>query len=221
MNDQERVLSFWLEPKPTTEDELAARQKLWFMGGKELDAQIEREFGGLVESARRGELDAWAATARGRLALVILLDQFTRNLYRGSPQAFASDAKAVALSASGYEANLFEGLDAIDHMFLSLPFSHAEDLELQKRAVRNAVHFARGVRPEWKNLMRAGVDFARKHLDVIARFGRFPHRNAVLGRESTAGRKGISRILTRRRAVALIWARGHAEPGLALGLVLG
>ena len=189
MNDQERVLSFWLEPKPTTEDELAARQKTWFMGGKELDEQIEREFGAQVESARRGELDDWAATARGRLALVILLDQFTRNLYRGSPQAFASDAKAVALCASGYDANLFEGLDALDHMFLSLPFSHAEDLELQKRAVRHAVHFARGVRPEWKNLTRAGVNFARKHLDVIARFGRFPHRNAVLGRESSAEEK--------------------------------
>ena len=134
MNDQERVLSFWLEPKPTTEDELATRQKMWFMGGKAIDEQIEREFAGLVESARRGELDAWAATARGRLALVILLDQFTRNLHRGSPQAFASDAKAVALSASGYDANLFEGLDAIDHMFLSLPFSHAGDLESARAA---------------------------------------------------------------------------------------
>ena len=189
MNEQDRVLSFWIEPKPVTDEEMGARGKLWFMGGKELDQQIEGQFRGLVEAAKRGELDGWAATPRGCLALVILLDQFTRNIYRGSPEAFASDPKAVALSAAGYDTNLFEGLDAIDHMFLSLPFSHAENLEHQKRGVRNAVHQTRGVRPEWKKMMVAGVDFARKHLDVIARFGRFPHRNALLGRESTPDEK--------------------------------
>jgi uncharacterized protein (DUF924 family) len=186
MSDQDRVLSFWLEPKPTTEEALGARQKVWFMGGKEIDRQIDEKFRSLVDAAARGELDGWAATARGRLALVILLDQFPRNIYRGTPQSFAADAKAVALSASGYDSNLFDGLDALDHMFLSLPFSHAEDLELQKRAVRHAVHYALGAPAEWRSMTRAGVDFARKHLDVIARFGRFPHRNAVLGRESTA-----------------------------------
>ncbi len=185
MSDQDRVLSFWIEPKPATEDELAARQKIWFMGGKELDQQIDREFRGLVEAAARGELDGWTATPRGRLALVILLDQFTRNIYRGSPQAFATDAKAVEIATAGYEAKAFDAFDAIDHMFLSLPFSHSENLEHQKRAVRHGVHFANTARPEWKKMMRQAVDFARKHLDVIARFGRFPHRNAVLGREST------------------------------------
>ena len=185
MNDHDRVLAFWLEPKPETEAQLAERQKLWFMGGKEVDRQIDEQFRGVVEAAARGELDDWAHTARGRLALVILLDQFPRNLYRGSPRAFATDAKAVALSADFYDAQAFAGFDALDHMFLSLPFSHAEDLELQKRAVGHAVHYALGARPEWKAMVRAGVDFARKHLDVIARFGRFPHRNAVLGREST------------------------------------
>jgi uncharacterized protein (DUF924 family) len=143
------------------------------------------EFGELVERAARGELDDWAATARGRQALVILLDQFTRNLYRGSPQAFASDAKAVELAASGYDAGMFDALDTIDHMFLFLPFSHSENLEHQKRAVRQAVRSASSARPEWKKMAVNAVDFARKHLDVIARFGRFPHRNAVLGRAST------------------------------------
>jgi uncharacterized protein (DUF924 family) len=189
MSAQDDVLAFWIEPKPVTEEALAERGKIWFMGGKEIDRQIEEKFRGLVEAAARGELDSWAATARGRLALVILLDQFTRNLYRGTPQGFASDSKALALSASGYEANLFDGLDAIDHMFLTLPFSHAEDLEHQKRAVRHSVHYAQSARPEWKKMMRQGVDFARKHLDVIARFGRFPHRNAVLGRENTPEEK--------------------------------
>jgi uncharacterized protein (DUF924 family) len=189
MSDVDRVLSYWLEPKPVTEDELAQRGKIWFMGGKDVDREIDEKFRALVEAAERSELDSWAATGRGRLALVILLDQFTRNVHRGSPQAFASDAKAVALSASGYDAKLFDDFDAIDHMFLSLPFSHSENLEHQKRAVRHSVKYAIGARPEWKKMLRQGVDFARKHLDVIARFGRFPHRNAVLGRESTPEEK--------------------------------
>jgi len=183
------VLSFWIEPKPLTEDELSLAGKKWFMGGAALDQEIGERFRGLVEAAKRGELDAWAETVRGRLALVILLDQFTRNIYRGSAEAFASDPKAVALSKSGYDANLFESFDAIEHMFMALPMSHAENLELQKRAVAISVRAASRARPEWKKMMRMGVDFARKHLDVIARFGRFPHRNAVLGRESTPEEK--------------------------------
>jgi len=189
MDEQDKVLSFWIEPKPVTEEELASRGKIWFMGGKEIDQQINEKFRGLVESAKSGELEGWEKTPRGRLALVILLDQFTRNIYRGSAEAFASDPKALALSAAGYDAKLFDGLDAIDHMFLSLPFSHSENLEHQKRAVRHAVHYTRGARAEWKKMLLSGVDFARKHLDVIARFGRFPHRNAVLGRESTPEEK--------------------------------
>jgi uncharacterized protein (DUF924 family) len=189
MSEHDQVLEYWIEPKPASEEELAARGKIWFMGGSDVDREINEKFRALVEAAERGELDSWGATARGRLALVILLDQFTRNIHRGTPKAFASDAKAVALSASGYDSKLFDDLDAIDHLFLSLPFSHSEDLEHQKRAVRHGVHYAVGARPEWKKMMRQGVDFARKHLDVIARFGRFPHRNAVLGRESTPEEK--------------------------------
>jgi uncharacterized protein (DUF924 family) len=185
MDAQSQVLSFWVEPKPVTDEELAAAGKKWFLGGKELDREIDERFRGLVEAAKRGELDDWAETPRGRLALVILLEQFTRNIYRGTAEAFESDPKAAELSVSGYDASLFEAFDAIDHMFMSLPMTHAEDLALQKRSVAIAVHETQRARPEWKKTLRGGVDFARKHLDVIARFGRFPHRNAVLGRAST------------------------------------
>src|SRR5688572_23981658 len=99
MQEQDNVRSFWIEPKPATEAELAARGKIWFMGGKELDQEINEKFRPLVEAAAHGKLDGWAETARGRLALIILLDQFTRNIYRGSPEAFASDPKTAALSA--------------------------------------------------------------------------------------------------------------------------
>jgi uncharacterized protein (DUF924 family) len=189
MEEQDKVLSFWIEPKPASEDELAARGKTWFMGGKEIDQEINEKFRGMVEAATHGKLDGWAETARGRLALIILLDQFTRNIYRGSPEAFACDPKAAALSANGYDSNLFASFDAIDHMFASLPLCHSEDIQHQRRAVRNNVQCALHCKPEWKKFMRGGVDFARKHLDVIARFGRFPHRNAVLGRESSPEEK--------------------------------
>jgi uncharacterized protein (DUF924 family) len=189
MDEQDKVLSFWIEPKPATEDEISARGKIWFMGGKELDQEINEKFRGLVEAATHGKLDGWAETARGRLALIILLDQFTRNIYRGSPEAFARDPKAAALSVNGYDSNLFANFDSIDHMFASLPLSHSEDIQHQRRAVRNNVQCALHAKPEWKKFMRGGVDFARKHLDVIARFGRFPHRNAVLGRESSPEEK--------------------------------
>ena len=188
-DEQLRVLSFWIEPKPLSEEELAQASKRWFQGGPALDQEIGERFRGLVEAAKEGKLDGWAASARGRLALVILLDQFTRNIYRGSAEAFASDPKAVALVADGYDTNLFASFDTIDHLFAFLPFCHSENLEHQKRAVSLVVREATRTRDEWKKMMRQTVDFGRKHLDVIARFGRFPHRNAVLGRESTPEEK--------------------------------
>src|SRR5258706_16091447 len=92
------VLQFWLEPHPTTEDELAARNRFWFGSSDELDAKIRSRFGELVERARAGSLDGWAETPRGALALVILLDQFSRNVYRGRAEAFACDARALDIA---------------------------------------------------------------------------------------------------------------------------
>jgi uncharacterized protein (DUF924 family) len=185
MSDIDRVWQFWLEPKPLSEADLQVRGRLWFGGGPEVDAQIQAEFGALVERARAGELMDWAKTPRGRLALIILIDQFPRNIHRGSPEAFAKDGLALALARDGFSDGSFDGLDSIERLFALLPFSHAEDLELQRRALWHAQQAALDARPEWKGMMRGSVDFARKHLDVIARFGRFPHRNATLGRVSS------------------------------------
>jgi uncharacterized protein (DUF924 family) len=185
MQDVESILSFWLEPKPATEEQLKERGKLWFGGGPDLDRQVKDRFGALLERARTGELDSWASEARSRLALIILLDQFSRNVYRGSPDAFAQDEKALELARTGLDANLFDGMDALDRLFVTLPFSHAEDLDAQKRAVRSCQAAIFGAPPAWRKMLTDTVDFGRKHLDVIARFGRFPHRNATLGRAST------------------------------------
>jgi uncharacterized protein (DUF924 family) len=185
MNDIDAILGFWIEPKPTSEEQLGERGKLWFGGGPDLDAQIRDRFGELLARAKRGELDAWAEEPRGRLALIILLDQFSRNVYRGKPEAFAHDGKALELAQTAFDAGMYDGADAIDRLFASLPFSHAEDLDAQRRAVRISVQSFRGAPAHLRKLLIGATDFARKHIDVIARFGRFPHRNATLGRTST------------------------------------
>jgi uncharacterized protein (DUF924 family) len=185
MTEVESVLAFWFEPRPDTEEQLNVKMRQWFMGGETLDRQIRGQFGPLVERARRGELDAWSETPHGTLALIILLDQFSRNLYRGSAEAFSADAKALELTRNGADAGRFATFDALELLFACMPFTHAEDLESQKRGAIGAQRVALSVKPEWKKAFLGSVDFARKHLDVIARFGRFPHRNAALGRAST------------------------------------
>lgn len=185
MHDSDRVIEFWLEPKPKNDAECEAQGKRWFAGGPAVDREIRDGFAGLTEAARRGELDDWTAAPRRALALVILLDQFSRNLYRGSPDAFSADPKALAIAKALIEPATLAGFDGIEQLFLSLPFCHAEDLDEQKTSVVLVQAIARSAKPEWKKMLTGAVDFNRKHLDVIARFGRFPHRNAVLGREAT------------------------------------
>lgn len=186
MTDIDRVWQFWLEPKPRTSDEINAKSEQWFGGSLEQDRVIRVRFGHLVEQARAGELDSWATTTRGRLALIILIDQFSRNIYRGGPQAYSADQRALALATEGYDSGAFSHLDSIEQLFAYLPFSHAEQLPLQKRAVDLAQRAAVAAPDAWRPMLFGAVDFARKHLDVIARFGRFPHRNLELNRLNTA-----------------------------------
>lgn len=188
MNSEiESVLSFWLEPKPQTEPETDARYRYWFYGGEPVDREIRARFAALVERARGGALDAWADEPRGRLALIILIDQFSRNLHRGTPAAFSLDPKALALAADGFDRGMFDqGFDELDRLFAHMPFRHAEDLAAQSRCVLLAQRDMMSARPAWRPTLLESTEFARKHLDVIARFGRFPHRNATMSRESTA-----------------------------------
>jgi uncharacterized protein (DUF924 family) len=138
-----------------------------------------------VEKARAGELDGWCETPRGTVAVIILLDQFSRNMHRGSADAFARDGKALDLARGGYDSGRFTKLSFMEHIFAAMPFRHAEEVESQKRAEALAVGDALIAKPQWKDFAIYSVDWARKHLDVIVRFGRFPHRNAALGRQST------------------------------------
>lgn len=189
MSDIDSILEFWLEPKPTTKAENDAAWKKWFFTtDPELDRTISERFGALVERARRRELEAWKASPRGTLALIILIDQFSRNAYRGRAEAFATDALGLQLAREGYDSGTFDDLDLVEHLFAAMPFRHSEDLEAQRTAVdlaqRHAM-LAATTQPALLDAYIDSVEWARRHYDVIARFGRFPHRNATLGRDST------------------------------------
>ncbi|MDC0717328.1 DUF924 family protein [Nannocystis bainbridge] len=167
MSTPDAVLDFWFSPP--------VRPK-WFVRSDDLDRDIRDQFGELHARAASGALDGWAASSRGALALVILLDQFPRNMFRGTPEAFATDAKARDVANAALSAGLEHDLTQEERLFLYLPLEHSEDLADQERCVE--LMRALDETPMW-------LDYAIRHRDIIARFGRFPHRNSVLGREST------------------------------------
>lgn len=160
----------------------AAHQSLWFASGEELDHQLREGFGGQVQQALDGSLDHWADSDRGLIALVVLLDQFTRNIYRGTPQAFSGDGRALALSQKTIETGHHQRLPAIHQVFLYMPLEHSENLDHQEECV---TLFEELTAITGSEAIAGFGQYAVAHRDVIARFGRFPHRNAILGREST------------------------------------
>jgi uncharacterized protein (DUF924 family) len=171
------VLDFWFgEPGSPGH---GTQRREWFAKDAAFDAQIRRRFLALHAAAALGERDRWAATPRGALALVIVLDQFSRNLYRDDPRAFSQDERALSAARRMVDSGWDSQLAPIERPFAYLPFEHSERLADQDRAV--ALFTALEVFEPTRGL----VTWAEKHRAVIARFGRFPHRNAVLGREST------------------------------------
>jgi uncharacterized protein (DUF924 family) len=185
MSRSEEILRFWFGESTPDESPGPDRIQLWFRGGADADREIRERFGADVEQARRGELDSWAETPRGRLALIILLDQFPRNLYRGSPQAFATDAAALALAVAGLDLGQDAALTPCEQMFFVLPLGHSENLAMQDRALAYSEAWAKRLPEALQGMAQGALGHARQHRDVIARFGRFPTRNEALGRSST------------------------------------
>lgn len=163
------ILQFWFdEVDPAS----------WFRQSDEFDAALRERFGDLPEKARRGEFDHWCDSASGYLGLIIVLDQFSRNIHRGTAAAFAADDKALALALELLDKQLDQGLTLEQRSFAYLPFRHAEDLPMQMLGLQKTREI---------NAAGYGTDkYAISHLSIIERFGRFPHRNAILGRENTS-----------------------------------
>lgn len=173
------VLDFWFGPPDSAE--FGKPRKMWFAKDAAFDAQIRNRFGALVGAALGGRLSEWDSSPRGALARILLLDQFTRNAFRDTPRAFAGDPLALpcaqALVAQGGDVLLA----AVERGFAYLPFEHSEDLAMQDEALRLFERLASDA-PAQASLL----DWAQRHRAIVARFGRFPHRNAILGRASSA-----------------------------------
>lgn len=182
----ENVLDFWLGP-PGSAAEVAERQRtLWFGKSAANDQEVAERFADTLLAATAGRLDHWAGTPRGRLALVIVLDQFPHHIHRNQPQSFATDPQALALSLSAVRAGEDRQLAAIERVFLYLPLEHAESNAMQDLSVSLFEKLAGGAAADERTLFDGFMDYAYQHRDVVARFGRFPHRNEILGRPSTA-----------------------------------
>jgi uncharacterized protein (DUF924 family) len=184
------VIDFWFGPLDPQGRMAPAQRMKWFKKDDAFDAEIRARFGAvhdaatkgeLHDAATKGELDPWTATARGRLALIVVLDQFSRNLFRGSPRSFAGDARALQIAREAVRLRQDREVFEDGRPSFYMPFMHAEDLAMQDAAV--ALFEAWDAERGEEN--GEGVKFARMHRDIIRRFGRFPHRNAILGRAST------------------------------------
>jgi len=189
--DPQSVLDFWFGDATGDPARAQARQGIWFEASDEMDAEVRRRFGAAIELTARGELAHWRNAARSALALVLLLDQFPRNVWRGTRRAFAHDPQALETARASVSAKHLEQLAPIEQAFLILPYEHSESIEAQRECVHLSEQIHRAAAPEWRPLLESYADYARRHLALIERFGRFPHRNQVLGRESTPAERAF------------------------------
>ena len=190
MHSAAEVLEFWFGRGPWDAARLAERSTFWFGGDGPAataarDAEIRDRLEPMLEMAARGEFAGWAASPRRRLALIILFDQVPRNAYRGTAAAFAFDREALSLAVEGLQLAADAALDPIERLFFYLPLEHAESLEAQDAAIAAFERLVAEAPPDLRDYCEYTAGYARKHRDLIAQFGRFPHRNAVLRRENT------------------------------------
>lgn len=174
------VLNFWFGEPGVTGSEYGQQRQVWFRKDPAFDEMIRTRFLDDYEQAVAGQLNAWHAQPRSCLALIVLLDQFPRNLFRGDPRSFATDAQALAAARHAVQQGFDQQLLAVERIFVYLPFEHSEDLADQHTSV-SLVQALIEQNPELESIL----DYAIRHREVIERFGRFPHRNEVLGRETT------------------------------------
>lgn len=182
----EAVLDYWFGAPGTARDIVERQSKLWFGKLPEKDIEVSERFAPTFNAAITGSLDDWAKSPQGRLALVIVLDQFPHHIHRDTPDAFAQDAKALALSLAALATGEDKLLTLIERVFLYLPLEHAESIAMQDLSVAQYQQLVDEASESERALFANFLDYAHKHRDVVLRFGRFPHRNALVGRSSLA-----------------------------------
>ena len=179
------ILSFWFREQALSAPQIDRRMDIWFGEDKVFDLECQREFEDDVIKASAGSLGHWADEPRGRLALILLIDQFRRNIYRNTADAFSHDKLALKYCVEGARDKKDKGLTPIQQAFFYMPLQHAESLRVQEKAVIIFNRLADAVSPTYRETFETMATFAELHRDIIAQFGRFPHRNKLLGRENT------------------------------------
>lgn len=184
-DDIQRVLDFWFSGSELNSPQVDSRMERWFGSDPGLDADIRSQFSDLVQAASDGELMDWAGTPEGRLALIILLDQFRRNIFRGTADAFKKDPLALKICVEGTMNNDHKDLSEMQRMFFFMPLQHAESLKIQDKSVDIYKALADSVSGTLHETFLTTAHFAELHRDIVAEFGRFPHRNPILGRKNS------------------------------------
>ncbi len=181
----ESVLSFWFKEHALSAPQIDRRMEIWFSEDPVFDLQIEKEFAGEVEMASNGSLNHWGKTPQGRLALIIMIDQFRRNIHRNSARAFAKDPLALKLCVEGAMAKMEHSLSPIQKLFYFMPLQHSESRKVQAKSVEIFRRLAESVSDTERETYMTILQFAELHKDIIDQFGRFPHRNKLLNRDNT------------------------------------
>ncbi|NKB58026.1 MAG: DUF924 family protein [Alphaproteobacteria bacterium] len=179
------IVAFWLGPSLDGPKVAAARRDWWYKGGPAVDDDIRARFGSIVPQACARTLMDWQTTPDGALALILLLDQFTRNLYRNTPDAYRGDICAFEIVNRAIDDELDQELHPVARIWLYHPFHHSEQVEEQDRGLALLQKLHDSAAPEWHAYVQRSITGWTRHRDIVARFGRFPHRNEVLGRENT------------------------------------
>lgn len=181
----DKILSFWFREQALSAPQIDRRMDVWFGEDPVFDHEIKKEFADDVELASGGKLDHWGAEPRGRLALILLVDQFRRNIYRNTAEAFSMDKLALKLCVEGAMEKKDKGLTALQRAFFYMPLQHAESRKVQAKSVELYERLAEAVSATYQETFLTFLQFAELHRDIIEQFGRFPHRNRLLGRKNT------------------------------------
>jgi uncharacterized protein (DUF924 family) len=180
------ILSFWFMEHELSAPQIDSRMDVWFGDDSVFDEEIAREFSQDVEKASAGSLDHWGRQSRGRLALILLLDQFRRNIYRNTADAFAMDRAALKLCVEGAMEKKDKGLSAVERAFFYMPLQHSESRKVQEKSCDLYRKLARSVSRTNRETFETIFQFAELHHDIVNQFGRFPHRNKLMGRKNSA-----------------------------------
>ena len=179
------ILDFWFGGSRDDPEAIAARNETWFSVNEAFDKDVRERFTDVLEQAQRGEYKRWKLTPHGTLALIIAFDQFPRNIYRSLPQAFTYDERALALCRDGVAMGIDRELEIIERAFFYMPLEHAENQDAQDKSVACFEKLHADAPDKFKKTTEVSLQHAVTHRDIVHRFGRFPHRNLMLGRAST------------------------------------